>query len=88
MAQLLNRMERDGLVLRVPDPHDGRSRLISLTDSAAKGLARCRVVMDDASEQALAGLSDAERDQLAALLGRVNANLERMTGLDRVSDIG
>ncbi|WP_446901253.1 MarR family winged helix-turn-helix transcriptional regulator [Burkholderia sp. YIM B11467] len=87
MAQLLNRMERDGLVLRVPDPDDRRSRLISLTDSASKGLASGRAVMEGASEQALAGLSDAERDQLAALLGRVNANLERMVGNARANDI-
>ncbi|AQQ36230.1 MULTISPECIES: MarR family winged helix-turn-helix transcriptional regulator [Burkholderia cepacia complex] len=86
MAQLLNRMERDGLVLRVPDPDDRRSRLISLTESAAKGLAKGRAVMDEASEQALAGLSDAEREQLASLLGRVNANLERMAGVERAND--
>lgn len=86
MAQLLNRMERDGLVLRVPDPDDRRSRLISLTESAAKGLAKGRAVMDEASEQALAGLSDAEREQLASLLGRVNANLERMAGVERANE--
>jgi len=44
-------------------------------------------VMDGASEQALEGLSDAEREQLAALLGRVNANLERMAGIERAHDI-
>ncbi|MBN3565312.1 MarR family transcriptional regulator [Burkholderia cenocepacia] len=86
MAQLLNRMERDGLVLRVPDPDDRRSRLISLTESAAKELAKGRAVMDEASEQALAGLSDAECEQLASLLGRVNANLERMAGVERAND--
>ena len=39
MAQLLARMERDGLVERVDDPEDKRSRLISLTPLAAKRLA-------------------------------------------------
>src|SRR5262245_3038386 len=34
MAQLLNRMERDGLIERVADPADKRSRLISLTAPA------------------------------------------------------
>eukprot|EP01035_Chromulina_nebulosa_P030725 gene30725-40857_t len=36
MAQLLARMERDGLVERVDDPQDKRSRLISLTPLAAE----------------------------------------------------
>jgi MarR family transcriptional regulator, transcriptional regulator for hemolysin len=76
MAQLLARMERDGLVRRTPDPTDGRSRLITLTDSAAKQLPKGRAVMEAVSEQALAGLSAKERDQLGALLARVLANLE------------
>ena len=31
MAQMLARMERDGLICRMPDPADGRSSQISLT---------------------------------------------------------
>jgi MarR family transcriptional regulator for hemolysin len=34
MAQLLNRIERDNLIDRVPDQADRRSRLISLTTRA------------------------------------------------------
>ena len=33
MAQILARMERDGLVQRTPMPGDGRSQLVSLTKS-------------------------------------------------------
>lgn len=32
MAQLIARMERDGIVRREPDPRDGRSSLVFLTD--------------------------------------------------------
>ena len=42
MAQMLVRMERDGLIRRTPDPADGRSSLVSLTETAetlpARGL--------------------------------------------------
>lgn len=38
MAQLLSRIERDGLVQRLPDPKDGRSRLITLTEQAEERL--------------------------------------------------
>src|ERR1700742_29238 len=34
MAQMLPRMERDGLIERVPDPADGRSSRITLTPAA------------------------------------------------------
>lgn len=76
MAQLLNRMERDGLVQRVADPSDGRSRLISLTDLAVQRLPEAKSVMDAASRKALTGLTRSEREQLGDLLSRVNANLD------------
>ncbi len=76
MAQLLNRMERDGLVQRVPDRNDGRSRLISLTTQASQRMPQGKIVMNRACEQALAGFSPDEQEQLHALLLRVSANLD------------
>ncbi|MBV8618774.1 MAG: MarR family transcriptional regulator [Curvibacter sp.] len=78
MAQLLNRMERDGLVQRIPDPSDRRSRLITLTDSCVQRLHAARDVMQAIGQEALAGFSDEESSQLRALIGRVNDNLERL----------
>lgn len=77
MAQLLNRMERDGLVQRMADPADKRSRLISLTDSASRRMHKGKAIMDVTCEKALEGFSAAEIKQLTTLLGRVSANLER-----------
>ncbi len=77
MAQLLNRMERDGLVKRVSDPADGRSRLISLTARASRQLPNGKAVMDEACETALHGFTEVERAQLLAWLLRIDANLER-----------
>src|SRR6202043_2732227 len=34
MAQMLARMERDGLIQRTPDPADGRSNRVSMTQAA------------------------------------------------------
>ena len=80
MAQLLARMERDGLVERVPDPQDGRSRLISLTPLAAKRLPKAKALMDAHAQNALADFSPEETAQLTALLKRLDANVERMGG--------
>lgn len=75
MAQLLNRMERSGLVKRVLDPNDARRRLISLTTRAAKHLPGSKAIMERTCDSALDGLNDVEREQLLVLLERVNANL-------------
>lgn len=77
MAQLLQRMERDGLVQRVPDPSDGRSRLISLTEQASRQLPKARGVMDAVCEKALAGLTDEERELLLTVLLKIDGNLNR-----------
>ena len=81
MAQLLARMERDGLVERVPDPDDKRSRLISLTPLATRRLPKAKAVMDAHAQQVLEGFSAEDIAQLTALLTRLNANVERMGGM-------
>lgn len=77
MAQLLNRMERDGLIERVPDPNDKRSRLISLTATASRHLPKGKTILDAACKIALDGFNQKEIDQLAGLMARINANLQR-----------
>jgi MarR family transcriptional regulator for hemolysin len=75
MAQLLNRMERDGVIRRKPDPADGRSSLISLTARTLKLINPARAIMVEGNRDALAGFSDHEVSQLVALLQRVIANV-------------
>lgn len=80
MAQLLNRMERDGLVERVPDPADKRSRLISLTEGAVARMPQAKALMEGRVREALAGFTAEETEQLSRLLVRLNENLDRMAG--------
>ena len=72
MAQ---RMEAAGLLLRRSDPGDRRRVLVSLTDAGRRAAREVPVLLDAVSEEALTGLSDAERATLTGLLQRVSANL-------------
>ena len=83
MAQMLGRMERDGLIVRRPDPADGRSRTIALTDQAAAQLPAAIATLIEGNAQALAGFSSKEAAQFVALLERVIANLDRLQREDR-----
>jgi DNA-binding MarR family transcriptional regulator len=71
MANTLARMERDGLIVRKRDEGDGRVQRIWLTEHA-RGLrdpAVSAALEENAS--ALAGFSDAERDQFVALMQKL-----------------
>jgi DNA-binding MarR family transcriptional regulator len=77
MAQLLSRLERDGMIKRSPDPADGRSSLISITRKALGILPDVDAAVDAGNELALAGMSDDEVKTLIDLLQRLIGNLER-----------
>lgn len=77
MAELLARMQRDGLIERTPHPHDRRSSLVALTDRAVALLPEARTVLSQGHADALTGFDEGEIEHLAALLTRLIANLEQ-----------
>ncbi|WP_110657151.1 MarR family winged helix-turn-helix transcriptional regulator [Salinicola halimionae] len=79
MAQMLTRMERDGLIHRTSDPKDGRSSRIELTALAKARLPEATSVILEGNQEALDGFSEAECEQLGMLLTRLISNLDRMT---------
>ncbi|MDT9600248.1 MarR family winged helix-turn-helix transcriptional regulator [Sphingosinicella rhizophila] len=82
MAQMLARMERDGLIERVPDPVDGRSSRITLTKVAEARLPDALAVLLRGNHEALRDFTDEEAAQLIALLTRLIANLDRLAGVE------
>jgi MarR family transcriptional regulator for hemolysin len=78
MAQMLARMERDGLIQRTPDATDGRSSRITLTEIAAARLPNAVATLLRGNREVLSGFTDEEAAQLVALLTRVIANLDRV----------
>ena len=81
MAQMLARMERDGLILRAPDAADGRSRHVSLTETAEARLPNAIVALLKGNREALVAFTDEEAAQLVALLTRLIANLDRIANV-------
>lgn len=80
MANTLNRMERDGLIQRQPDPRDGRRSLIHLTERA-RGLEEPATAAARSVNMAAAqGLDEAERAELLRLVAMLVENLERDSG--------
>lgn len=76
MAATLNRMQRDAMIVRTPDPADKRSALVSLTPLALGKIETVERVVSAINALALEQLAPGEREQFISLLGRVIAVLE------------
>jgi MarR family transcriptional regulator, transcriptional regulator for hemolysin len=82
MAQMLARMERDGLIRRTPDPADGRSNRIMLTEAAEARLPDAVAALLQGNREVLCGFTDEETELLVALLTRLIANLDKIAGVE------
>jgi MarR family transcriptional regulator for hemolysin len=85
MAQMLARMERDGLIRRTPDPADGRSSHITLTEIAEARLPDAVAVLLKGNRDVLHGFNDEETGHLIDLLKRLVANLDAVASAEAVS---
>lgn len=81
MANTLNRMERDDLIRREPDPEDRRRMLIYLTDRARALEEPVTALAREANDAAGQNLSAEESREAMRLLNMVIANLERDVGV-------
>lgn len=76
IVKVLDRMDRDGLIIRRPHTSDRRIRMIRPTRKAVpvwKRIVACALRVRRRSEQ---GLSESEVIQLRELIGRVHQNLD------------
>ncbi len=71
MTNRVDRLTARGLVARRTDPRDGRGILVSLTAAGRTAVDAAIADLLTAERDILAGVSDAEQDQLAGLLRRL-----------------
>lgn len=74
MVYLVDDLERAGLVERLPDPNDRRSRLIRSTPAGVERLKAIDEAAAAAEEELLGPLSEVERTLLRDMLQRIAAN--------------
>ena len=75
-VRTLDRMERDGLIVRQQSPTDRRILFIKLTD---KGIQCKKTILDCAKELnsfALSGFTDSDKIKFNQLINKFNVNLE------------
>ena len=80
MCRTVDRLVRDGLVERRPDPGDRRATRVHLTADGRRAADAGAAVVHDIETRAFTGLDAAERATLADLLGRVIETLAPAAG--------
>ena len=73
-SKIVDRLERDGFVRRVPNPDDRRSSLIEVTPRGAGALALALDAQREALARATAGVDDERLVAAGAVLGRIRAD--------------
>ena len=74
ITQLVDRLEADGLVARLPDPRDRRTKLAALTAAGRKAVKDGSRVQQAAEHGVLGRLSKDEARQLGALLTKMSSS--------------
>lgn len=81
-GSVITRLEARGWVRREADPSDRRRKRLWVTDNGAEAARRMKRSVGKVQSRILEPLSDAERAQLIALLGRLVAGHEGEAALD------
>lgn len=72
----IDKLEKQGLVTRVPDPDDRRAKNVMTTEAAEALIDGILEQTAAIREQSFAGLAPAERDTMMGALRQVRANLQ------------
>ena len=73
ITQLIDRLETDGLVKRMPDPSDRRAVLATLTPVGVDRLAAARVAVDEVQAELVARMPEKDRPAFTRVLEAIRA---------------
>lgn len=76
LTSMLDRMEKAGLIRRLPDPHDRRKSLIALTDRAQGLYERYKQVSQQMDEVYFKGFEEREIVEFEQYLHRILQNIK------------
>ncbi len=77
MTGLLDRMERDGFVLRCPDPADRRAHRVRLTERANLVRGAAEEAVEKSLDTVLKGVDSEDLDRMQLVLQTILANTDR-----------
>ena len=86
MVEIVDQLEEAGIARRLPNPHDRRSYLVTLTAGGKGKQRRAAKAFDDAVEDFFSPLGRAERVQFTEMLQRLLAHATGPSATDPLTD--
>nr|WP_272874891.1 MarR family transcriptional regulator [Roseomonas marmotae] len=80
LVRLLDGLERQGLVARLPEAGDRRAKRVALTAAAAPVAAEVTGISEGLRARVLAGIDEAELATALKVLRAISANLDALAG--------
>ncbi|SRR6266851_4799372 len=80
VTTIVDALEKDGMMVRLPDPADRRATLLEITQDGLSQLGRFRALHDSAAAELFDVLTVTERHQLAELLRRLQTAADADSG--------
>lgn len=78
MAQMLERMVKEELLIRTPDASDGRKALFRLSKGTTCRMVRIRSALSDGNDQIFSVLTDDEMEEFMASLKKIEDRLRAL----------
>ena len=75
---MIDQLEKDGLVIRIPSPSDRRVRIVQITDEGRKVVEEAELATSDIRDAMRRGISKSERRAVIEVLEKMRINLETM----------
>jgi DNA-binding MarR family transcriptional regulator len=83
ITTIVDALEREGLLVRKPDPTDRRAILLELTDKGYAHVEHLHALQHNLAERVFAPLNRHERSALHALLTRLGSHLAQLAAASR-----
>ncbi|RKF21752.1 MarR family transcriptional regulator [Altericroceibacterium spongiae] len=77
VTESIDTLERDGFVVRKPDPSDRRAKLIHITEKGLEAVARTEPMRKAFVQQTFGTFTPEERDSFADLLGKLHRAVDK-----------
>lgn len=78
LGGLIDRLEKNGLVMRIPDKEDRRSKRVQLSRKGKTLLHRIELIGIEVNREIMKGITAEEEEQLIGILTKMKHNLKAM----------